>query len=236
MTSSMYQYKSQQQQETPGQVVTIGNVDVVHKNAEAIPLNGGGNLVINLAVFNGPILVWPNPGEQWIVKIVKGQWVLAERTYISAQAYLVDAAPGDQVWDVQGNGTIQVTGNLNISDNNGVLTTNPVPVWTPVTYENSWSDYGSGAPVVQFVASGNSVYFRGGMKPGTTTDGTLAFTIPSQYSPPVAYHFFPVASISGTPATSGLRVMVNTGGNVTIYGVGSSVGVDVSSVHYFYKY
>lgn len=236
MTSPGYQYKAPGFQEAPCQLVSIGNVDIVHNNAACTMINGGGNLLVNLSVFDAPILVWPKPGEQWYVRLVKGQWVLDKKSIIASQGYLVDAQPGDQVWDVQGNSTIQVSGTVKITDQNGVLATSPTPVWTPVTFENSWSNYGSGAPSVQFVASGNSVYFRGVMKPGTTTDATLAFVIPAQYSPPVAYHFFTVASISGNPAASGLRIVVNAGGNVTIYGVGSSAGVDVSSVHYFYKY
>lgn len=252
MTSAMYQYKSQQQQETPGQVVTIGNVDVQHKNAEAQPLNGGGNLVINLAVFNGPILVWPNSGEQWIVKMVKGQWVLAERTYISAQAYLVDAVPGDQVWDVQGNIVENVKGNsittvagnistvadgtITIVDQNGSLSTAPTPVWTPVTYQNSWTDYAHTYPTVEFIVDGNTVHFRGVMGPGLTTDGTTPFTIPTQFGCPVAQQVFLIAPVLGAPNAPGLRLIGYGSGVFDIYGTGSCIAMSLDNVSYFYKY
>lgn len=232
MTS--YQFKSPSFQESPVQVATIGNVDVAHRNASATMLNGGGNVVINLSAFNGPVLVWPNPGEQWYIKLLKGQWVLAERNSISAQAYLVDAEPGDQVWDVQGNLTTVVTEIFSLTDSNGSLTTIPTPVWTPVTFQNGWTNESSGYPAAEYLVHNGLVRFRGGIKPGTTTDATTVFTIPSIYCQQQGVQIFPVANGGGTPATSSLRLSVNINGACNIYGIGTVAIVDVSSVSFYY--
>lgn len=239
MTSPGYQFKSPSFQESPVQVVTIGNVDVAHRNASATMLNGGGNVVISLSAFNGPILVWPNPGEQWYVKLLKGQWVLAERNSISAQAYLVNAEPGDQVWDVQGNATISVSGTLNISDENGILATSPIPVWTPVIFENGWSNTGGGFPTVEYIAVGSTVRFRGCLKSGSPiTDGTPVFSVPSAFGIPQGQQGWQLASQAGTPGTGsgGLKIVANSGGQFWIYSVGSCTSMFVDSISYFYKY
>jgi hypothetical protein len=228
MTS--YQFKSPQMQESPCQLVTIGNVDVYHQIAAATGISGGGNYVITLSVFNAPILTWPKSGEQWYIHLVKGQWVLRERSSISAQAYLVDAVPGDQIQDVQGNLTIQSTGTISITDSNE---------WNPVNYENSWSDYAGGYPVAEYLVFLGQVRFRGAIKAGTQTDATLAFTIPPQYAPPAGELVFPTALVpgaTGTPATSGMRLAVNTVGSCFIYGVGTASAMSIDSVSYFYKF
>lgn len=237
MTYPGYQFKSPSFQETPAQLVTIGNVDVLHRTCSAIPLNGGGNLPINLSTFNGPVLVWPKSGEQWYVKLLKGQWVLAERNYISAQAYLTDASPGDQVWNIQGNLTISATGTVNIADDNGVLATHPAqPTWNSVSYENAWSDYGSGYPPVQYIVDGNIVRFRGVMKPGSpSTDGTPVFNIPVQYAVPVIQQGFALTNVLGSPGAN-FKLVANSTGEFWIYSVGSCIAMFVDSVSYFYKY
>ena len=233
-----YQFKSPQFQETPAQLVVIGNVDVVNRNASATVLNGGGHIFINLSVFNGPVLVWPKPGEQWYVKLLKGQWVLAERSYISTQSYLLQSKPGDQVWNVQNNLTTVVNGILNFTDANGSLTTSPTPVWTSVTYENNWVDLGGGFPKVQYIADRNAVRIRGVMSQGAgavTADGTPVFHIPAQYSVPIGQQAWTLASQSGVPG-AGLKIVANAGGEFWIYGVGSCTAMFVDSISYFYKF
>lgn len=239
MTSPGYQYKSPQFQESPAQLVVIGNVDIINRNASATVVNGGGNIVINLSIFHGPILAWPSPGEQWYAKLLKGQWVLAERSYISAQAYLTTAEPGDQVWDVQNNLTTTVNGTLNFTDANGTLTTSPIPTWTSVTYQNGWTDLGGGFPAVQYIVDRNVVRFRGVMQIGSPiTDGTTVFTVPSEYGVPVGQQGWNLASQSGSDSTagSGLKIVANAGGQFWIYSVGSCTAMFVDSVSYFYKY
>jgi hypothetical protein len=109
-------------------------------------------------------------------------------------------------------------------------------VWTPITYQSGWSDYGSGYPPGEFLVDRNVVRFRGVLKPGTTTEGTEFFSIPSQYGVPVSQQVFAIATVFGQPTALGLRIAAVEGGTFLIFAMGTCTGIAIDSMSYFYKY
>lgn len=62
----------------------------------------------------------------------------------------------------------------------------PDGAWTALpTYQNGWTDFGSGFQAGQYKKdSRGTVWIRGTIKAGTTTFGTLLWTMPAGYRPP----------------------------------------------------
>lgn len=121
-------------------------------------------------------------------------------------------------------------GGLSFPDNHNaqvktVTVTIPDPTWTAVTFKNSWVDYNAGnAPVGYRIEPGGRVYIRGTAKSGTTTPGTVLFTLPEGYRPAYAT---PLTTSSNSALAS---VYVGTNGDVaTIFGVNAAwVWLDMS--------
>lgn len=68
--------------------------------------------------------------------------------------------------------------------------------WQDVTFQNGWSNYGSGYQTVQYRKWGDSVQIR-----GTATGGTLGvamFTLPEGYRPPAHVELPQCGSVTGT--------------------------------------
>lgn len=82
---------------------------------------------------------------------------------------------------------------------------------------NSWVDYGAGLEVSGFwIDAEGVVHLRGGIKNGTTADGTTLFTLPAG-NRPAAAEVFPVVSNKLPCAIS-----INSAGVVAIEGAGAS--------------
>jgi len=92
--------------------------------------------------------------------------------------------------------------------------------WTALTFNNSWS--GTGA--YKLFPDG-TVRLRGTMTPGTTTDGTTAFTLPAGVRPTDSDEF--LCSVSG--GASWCKVTIGSGGACLFFnGVGTVTGNNVS--------
>src|SRR5689334_2044880 len=57
------------------------------------------------------------------------------------------------------------------------------PAYTDVTFENSWTNYGSGFEEASFAKEGQRVYIRGAVKNATAGSTTVIFTLPAGYRP-----------------------------------------------------
>jgi hypothetical protein len=94
-------------------------------------------------------------------------------------------------WDVRNSGTpltvFPQSGAIWMVEDIGpigtyVASTPPFPAWTPVTFQNGWSDY-EATRNVRYRIIGDLVYIQGLMKGGTMTYNTPAFTLPAGYRP-----------------------------------------------------
>jgi hypothetical protein len=87
----------------------------------------------------------------------------------------------------------------------------PASVWTNVTFQNGWTNYGGTNQTVQYRMFVDLVQIRGAMKDGTNS--STAFTLPVGYRPP--------ANTSGLLVGGGMNVEgvadILTDGSVNIY-------------------
>jgi hypothetical protein len=87
------------------------------------------------------------------------------------------------------------------------------PGWTSVaSFQNGWSNFGSGWQVVQYQKVGDRVYIRGTPTGGTVN--TAAFTLPVGFRPPASIGFACSCFNGSTRVLS--MVYVNNSGNVVI--------------------
>lgn len=99
--------------------------------------------------------------------------------------------------------------NTYIRDNSNYLYGDSV--WTTATLQNGWAPLGSGTFAPGYRHDGAHVELRGAAAGGTTTAGTLLFTLPSGYRPQNTVYG------SGIAAGSGLFVFnISTAGAVQI--------------------
>ncbi len=83
--------------------------------------------------------------------------------------------------------------------------------WTAITLVNSWVNFGSGYNTAAFFKDPvGVVHLRGLIRSGTTTAGTLLFTLPAGYRP-AAIELFNVQTLVSSTYTIG-RVDINTSG------------------------
>lgn len=93
--------------------------------------------------------------------------------------------------------------------------------WLPLTsFSNSWVNDGSGNynDLAVTKTSEGIVQLRGAIKSGTTTPGTLMFTLPAGFWPPKAIQ---VIGVSGVGA-SAIVMRVGTTGGVTLQTIGDA--------------
>lgn len=65
-------------------------------------------------------------------------------------------------------------------------------VWTNVTFQNGWTNWGGPYATVQYRLDANGwVNLQGVAAPGTTTTGTVVFTLPAGYRPSAIHQFHP---------------------------------------------
>jgi hypothetical protein len=110
-------------------------------------------------------------------------------------------------------GTLSVTGELTAS---GDITL-PVGshiyrgIWVNATLGSGWSNYGNGfSPVSYCEMPDNTGQIKGACSGGTTTDGTVLFTLPSSIRP--SYNHTYLCATSGSP----VQIRVNSSGTVVI--------------------
>lgn len=94
--------------------------------------------------------------------------------------------------------------------------------WIPVTFQNSWVNFGSTFQVCQFKRIQNRVYLRGLMKSGTIN--TTAFTLPVGYRPPADLLW----GTSSNALFGENRITAATGGFVPSVGNNGYVAIDFS--------
>lgn len=103
-------------------------------------------------------------------------------------------------------------------------------IWHGVSYSNGWSNATGGpAPVQCRLDAGGKVIMRGRAAPGTKTDGTVMFTLPSGYAP----LFDVVVNVAITAASdpaSPTRIEVSTNGNVAVFGASTALTVSFDSI------
>lgn len=98
-----------------------------------------------------------------------------------------------------------------------MVETNPGEDWIAPTLQNSWVDYASGTATSGYMMdTAGKVHIRGWIKSGTTTSGTLLFTLPTDYRP-TYIHAFRCTTNGGS-----CEVRVNTDGTVKLGSTGDS--------------
>jgi hypothetical protein len=110
-------------------------------------------------------------------------------------------------------------------DGNGLITSYYSDYRAP-TLLNSWVNFGSGYSVAGYQKSDGIVRLKGLIKSGTTTGGTVLFTLPSGFRPAATLQFM-------TEANSTLAVLeILSTGDVTIAVVGSSAFLTLSGISF----
>jgi hypothetical protein len=121
---------------------------------------------------------------------------------------------------IVGNTRVDTTG-VTVS---GVLMT--PTTWTNVTFQNGWSNFGSGYTGAQYRKVGDRVELRGLVTGGTVTYGTPVFTLPSGFRP-TGFEVFP--AVANNLFT---RVDVLTTGVVSVYTGASNAFVSFSGISF----
>jgi hypothetical protein len=106
--------------------------------------------------------------------------------------------------------------------------------WHLFTLQNSWTNSGSGVVAQYRYTSDNGVWIVANIIPGTVTNGTVVFTLPTGYRPQQQI-CFPV----GVQTSLGLYdandrvsfLAVNTDGTCALFGVNPGSGGTTSFVH-----
>lgn len=103
---------------------------------------------------------------------------------------------------------------IGTSSGNSELAMSEQPVWLNPTLLNSWTNHVAGPNIGYYKDTVGIVHLQGLIQGGTTTVGTLIFTLPTGYRP-----FFglrvPITCSNTTSITSGV-MLINTNGNCTI--------------------
>ena len=100
---------------------------------------------------------------------------------------------------------------------NTVIASTTPSAWTAVTFQNGWSNFGSGLQQCHYRGVGDEVEIRGVIGGGTT--GTVAFTLPTGFRPPATLAF--PAAAAGNFATA----------NITAAGTVAITAANTGSVH-----
>lgn len=100
-----------------------------------------------------------------------------------------------------------------------VLATAPTlthAIWNAGTPLNSWVNFGAPYGNLQYTKDIQGfVWCRGTLKNGTSTDGTVLFTLPAGFRPPASVS---VVTIGGSAVAAFSQLVIDTSGNVSIFG------------------
>lgn len=102
-------------------------------------------------------------------------------------------------------------------------------IWHDVAFSNGWTNAGGTANVQCRLDAGGCVIMRGRCAPGTKTDGTVMFTLPTGYAPTYGI----VANVAITAASdpaSPTRIQINTDGTVQVFGASSALTVSLNAI------
>jgi hypothetical protein len=99
--------------------------------------------------------------------------------------------------------------------------------WNAPTLLNSWVNFGAGFDTAAYRKVNNQVMLRGVIKSGTTTSGTVLFTLPAGFFPS-SHRVF--AALSGA---SMVRVDVRSTGDVQLGGAASAVFLTLDGISFF---
>jgi hypothetical protein len=102
--------------------------------------------------------------------------------------------------------------------------------WQTITLQNGWTI--GGADQYRLEQNGNTVRVTGTIAAGTTTDGTVIFTFPVGFRPPMAIAFPVVVLGGGGTPTGTCEIQVSTLGAVTIYGFGANTFIRLDSISF----
>lgn len=101
--------------------------------------------------------------------------------------------------------------------------------WKDVTFSHGWTNTAGTGTVQCRLDDGGRVWLKGRCTPGTTTDGTVMFTVPAPYVPPTDEVFVIGVTAAADPA-SPTRIRVNTDGTVQILGAGSLLSASMAGI------
>jgi hypothetical protein len=100
--------------------------------------------------------------------------------------------------------------------------------WIAPTLVNTWSNIGLGSEVAGYrKLYWGEVQLKGVLAGGTATNGTVIFTLPVGYRPPLIKHF--VALQGGNAAC---RVIVGADGEVSIWGVTNNALLSLEGIRF----
>jgi hypothetical protein len=89
------------------------------------------------------------------------------------------------------------------------------PIWIAPTLVNSWVNFGTSfAEAGYYIDALTRVHFRGLVKDGTVTPGTVLFTLPAGYRP-LDSLLFTTFTFDGAATQTACRVDVHSDGTVT---------------------
>lgn len=155
---------------------------------------------------------------------------------VSARLYISGLTPGAAVqwdWAYQTSGTGAAQAAMIVGNNGTIYSPALIEVydgtigdqsWTPVTYQNSWQDFGGGFAGAAFRKDAlGFVHLRGVIKSGTPP--SIAFTLPTGYRP-LSTNTFPVTDGGGAVGAA----QVASTGTVTISGTGLGSACTLGSI------
>ena len=100
--------------------------------------------------------------------------------------------------------------------------------WTALSYSNSWTNY-SGVTCGSRLDKQGCVRLRGFMAGGTTTAGTVAFTLPVGQRPTTT-KILPVAYWNGASTWAACVLSVNSNGTCMLFGCGANTYVTLDGI------
>lgn len=104
------------------------------------------------------------------------------------------------------------------------IVANTPTVWTNVTFQNGWANFGGSQPPCQYRKTGDMVSVRGVIKSGT--QGVAIFVLPAGFRP-IYYVRFPISAALGT--AGGLPyAMVEPSGAVSVGDMASTANVSLT--------
>jgi len=127
--------------------------------------------------------------------------------------------------------SIRVAANNSTGTSTYGLATTTMGSWLVCPLQNGWVDYGAGYASSGFTKTSNEVvYFKGLIKSGTVTSGTVLCTLPVGYRPTDVLVF--LTGTSGSPEGAPARIDVYPNGNVTV-NYGTNTGwIDLDMIRF----
>lgn len=218
-------------------------------------INGDGTAEFNGVSIRGSLYVGPGTGlaEISIYQLGSGPSALPIMNFTAAGGNGYSIYTTNTTWLIQpltpfdvefyvssGNGIALVNGNTNqgvlFNMSNGFLTkgsyngTTWTPeAWTNFTLQNGWTNPGGSYDSAGYrKMPDGTVLLRGAMSPGTASNGTTIFTLPSGYRP-LKNQIFKVVADAGGPES---RIEIDTAGVTKIYDATATTGLRIHGIRF----